>query len=145
MDESGFMQAEDQGCTRLELVMADSDLEVSEPGAFTNTDLHERIRQRAEEIYFRTGQIPGRDAENWNQAEQEIRQEIERSRQRTAVVVRVHGVQYVGEYRAESADGYLPGEFGPGTSVAVRLDGSKMFVKRPNGKELETRIVHMID
>ncbi|HYM77555.1 MAG TPA: DUF2934 domain-containing protein [Candidatus Dormibacteraeota bacterium] len=107
-------------------------------------DLHELIRRRAEEIYFRNGRIPGRDAENWAQAEHEIRQEVEASRKKTAIVVRVNGMHYVGEYRPELADGYVPGEFGAGTPVDVRLDGDRMLVKRPNGKVLETRIVQKI-
>jgi len=107
-------------------------------------DLHEAIRRRAEEVYIRNGRIQGRDVENWAQAELEIRREMEGSSRRTAVVVNVNGVQYVGEYRPETCDGYMPGEFRPGTAVAVRLDGERMFVKRPNGKELETRIVQKI-
>ena len=103
-------------------------------------DLHERIRRRAEEIYIRNGRVPGRDVENWKQAEQEILSEAQQHR-RTAVVVRVNGVQYVGEYKAESADGYEPGELGSGSAVAVRFAGDRMFVKRPNGKELETVLV----
>src|ERR1700690_1567258 len=39
-------------------------------------DLHELIRRRAEEIYFRNGRAPGRDKENWAQAEREIAQEL---------------------------------------------------------------------
>lgn len=108
------------------------------------SDLQELIRRRAEEIYFRTGRIPGRDAENWAQAEEEIRQERQKLDRRTAIVVKVDGVQYIGEYRAEFSDGYAPGEFVPGTPVAVRLNGNKMLVKRPNGKVLETEIVEKI-
>src|SRR5579863_10327937 len=109
-------------------------------------DQHELIRRRAEEIYFRNGRIPGRDLENWAQAEREIAQEIAeraavRSSHRTAVVVTVGGMKYVGEYDAATCDGYHPGEFAKGHPVPVRFDGDKMFVKRPNGKELETRIV----
>ena len=107
-------------------------------------DLHEAIRRRAEEIYVRNGRVPNRDVENWNQAEREIRLEIEHSHHRTAVVVKVNGVQYVGEYCAEFSDGYIPGEFDPGAPVPVRLEGDRMFVQRPNGKELETRIVQKI-
>ena len=110
----------------------------------TASDLHERIRRRAEEIYFRNGQIRGRDAENWAQAEQEIQLEIGSERRRLAIVVNVNGVQYVGVYQRELSDGYAPGEFATGASVAVRLDGDKMFVIRPNGKELETRIVQRV-
>ena len=108
-------------------------------------DLNEAIRRRAEEIYIRSGRIPGHDLENWTQAEQEImREAAEHPLRRTAIVVKVSGVQYVGEYAIDSADGYTPGEFTKGVPVPVRFDGEKMFVKRPNGKELETRIVKMV-
>ena len=63
---------------------------------------------------------------------------------RTAIVIRVEGVQYVGEYDLESAAGYAPGEFAPGQSTAVRFDGDRMFVRRPNGTELETTVVEKI-
>lgn len=104
-------------------------------------DLHEAIRRRAEEIYIENGRIPGRDLENWAQAEREIHAQAANGNRRTAVVVKVHGVQYVGEYNAETAEGYVPGEFEAGSPVAVRLDGDRLFVRRPNGKELETKIV----
>lgn len=105
-------------------------------------DLHEAIRRRAEEIYERSGRAPGRDIENWTQAEQEIRRLAARyAGRRTAVVVKVNGVEYVGEYTFTAADGYAPGEFAAGDPVAVRFEEDKMYVKRANGKELETRIV----
>ncbi len=105
-------------------------------------DQHEAIRRRAEEIYIRNGRIPGRDVENWAQAEQEIlRESAEPPTRRTAIIVRVNGEEFVGEYDAASADGYQPGEFGPGASVPVRFHADKMFVQRPNGKILETTIV----
>jgi hypothetical protein len=109
-----------------------------------SADLLPRIRRRAEEIYERNGRVEGRDIENWNQAEREIRRELERGNRRAAVVVRIDGVQYVGEYRPEAADGYAPGEIGSGAPVPVRFEGEKMFVTRPNGKELETRIVQKV-
>lgn len=127
-------------------------------------DLHDLIRCRAEEIYFRNGRIPGRDLENWAQAEREIALELaehalaehalaEHAKaepasaqppHRSAVVVTVEGVKYVGEYDPASSDGYHPGEFAKGHPARVRFDGDKMFVTRPNGKELETRIVQRI-
>lgn len=101
------------------------------------------IRQRAEEIYVRSGRIPGRDLQNWAQAEAEIRRELERQNasQLRAIVVRVGGVQYVGEYDAAASNGYAPGEFAPGAAVPVRFQGQKMYVGRPNGRELETALV----
>lgn len=38
----------------------------------------------------------------------------------------------------------FPEKFEPGAPVPVRLDGDRMFVKRPNGKVLETKIVQQI-
>lgn len=60
-------------------------------------DLHELLRRRAEEIYIRSGRIPAHDVQNWTQAEEEIQTEFERASHRTAIIVRVSGVQYVGE------------------------------------------------
>lgn len=106
------------------------------------TDRHEATRCRAKEIYIRNGRIPGRDLQNWAQAEQEILQEsAEQGTRRSAIVVRVNGMDYVGEYNPESCDGYIPGELGKGAPTPVRFQGDKMFVKRPNGEELETSIV----
>ena len=48
-------------------------------GLSSEVDLHELTRRRAEEIYIRNGRIPGRDVENWTQAEEEIRAELERA------------------------------------------------------------------
>jgi hypothetical protein len=108
-------------------------------------DRHEIIRRRAEEIYIRSGKIPGHDLDNWAQAEQEIlRESGESPARRTAIVVRVNGAEYVGEYRATSSDGYRPGEFGPGASVLVRFHENQMLLLRPNGKVLETTIVKKI-
>ena len=106
--------------------------------------LHEAIRRRAEEIYVRNGKIPGKDVENWAQAEWEIRQEVARAGRNTrkAVVVKIDGVQYVGEYKLDSSGDYQPGELDPGCAVTVRFEGDKMFLRRANGEELETTVVH---
>ena len=109
------------------------------------SELQDAIRRRAEEIYARNGRVPGHDLENWAQAEREISGEKDtRSSRRKAVVIKVDGVQYVGEYALESSDDYTPGEFTSDIPVRVRFDGEKMFLKRANGKELETRIVRKI-
>jgi Protein of unknown function (DUF2934) len=111
------------------------------PAMIDSPDLHEAILKRAEEIYLRNGSIPGHDLENWTQAEQEILREREFSAKRTAVVIDVEGVLYIGEYKAASGISYHPGEFDTGDVVSVRFEGDKMFVKRANGEELETKIV----
>jgi len=118
------------------------DAQTPNPRPAPSARQQEAIRRRAEEIYIRNGRIPGRDLENWAQAEQEIMREAAGApARRTAVVVTVNGVKYIGEYDPASAGGYTPGEFQAGARVRVRFEGDKMFVKRPNGQELETRIV----
>jgi|SRR5579872_4359453 hypothetical protein len=109
-------------------------------------DLQKAIRRRAEEIYIRNGRIPGRDVENWAQAESEIRAEIGTNgpKPRRAILIKINGVQYVGEYQLDSSDGYHPGEFESGAPVPVRFEDDKMFVTRPDGRELETTIVKKI-
>jgi hypothetical protein len=118
--------------------------DVSQPRPGPPLHLHEAIRRRAEEIYHRNGEIPGRDTENWALAEAEILREFSVATRRTAIVVNLEGVQYVGEYTRATSEGYLPGEFRPGAPVPVRVDGDKMFVMRRNGKELETNIVQRV-
>ena len=123
----------------------ETDLLSNSPTSVRTADLHEAIRRRAEEIYIQSGRIPGRDAQNWSQAEREIWEEAAKQGRRSAIVLKVNGARYVGEYSPESSDGYVPGEFSLGSYVAVRFEGDKMFVKRANGKELETRIVKVSD
>ncbi len=103
-------------------------------------DRHEAIRGRAEEIYIRNGTISGRDLENWVQAETEILREAEAHSHRAAVVIKVSGLRYVGEFSVDAA-GYAPGEFAVGDPVTVRFDADKMFVRRNGVGEFETTIV----
>jgi hypothetical protein len=103
--------------------------------------VQEAIRRRAREIYERSGRIAGRDVQNWIQAEAEVLHQPKLSPGHAAIVIRVNGVQYIGEYHPSNSAGYTPGEFGSGGSVPVRFQHNKMYVKRPNGKELETTIV----
>lgn len=117
----------------------------SSPNSFNSPlsaeELQEAIRKRAEEIYVRKGKIPGHDLENWAEAELEIMQELQDSQRRAAVVIELEGVQYLAEYDPDHCDGYSPGEFQSGNPVPVRFEGQKMFLRRPNGRELETLVV----
>lgn len=106
--------------------------------------MQEAIRRRAAEVYQRGGAAAGHDVENWYQAEAEILRESATHPVRRAVVVNVQGVVYTGEYESTSADGYIPGEWKPGDPVPVRLAGDKLFLRRPNGHELQTTIVKRI-
>ncbi len=106
--------------------------------------LQEAIRTRAEEVYRRSGAVEGHDLENWRQAEAEIMRETASQVTRPAVVINVEGVVYTGEYNVAAAGGYLPGEWKVGDRVPVRLEGDRLFLRRPNGRELETSIVKRI-
>ncbi len=106
--------------------------------------LLEAIRRRATELYRRRGAVEGHDAENWYQAEAEIIRESVARPARRAVVVNVQGVVYTGEYESNSADGYAPGEWQAGDPVSIRLAGDKLYLRRRNGRELQTTIVKRI-
>jgi hypothetical protein len=106
--------------------------------------MQEAIRRRATEIFRKSGGTAGRDTENWFQAEAEILRESPSHLIRRAVVINVQGVVYTGEYESDSADGYTPGEWGEGDPIPVRLAGDKLFLRRPNGRELQTTIVKRI-
>jgi hypothetical protein len=102
------------------------------------------IRNRATELYRRSGEMAGHDTENWYQAEAEILRELATHPVRRAIVVNVQGVVYTGEYESTSADDYLPGEWKAGDPVPVRLAGDKLYLRRPNGRELQTTVVKRI-
>ena len=106
--------------------------------------MQEAIRRRATELYQKGGAVEGHDTENWFQAEGEILRESATQLARRAVVVNLQGVVYTGEYEATSADGYVAGEWKPGDAVPVRLAGDKLYLRRPNGRELQTTIVKRI-
>jgi hypothetical protein len=106
--------------------------------------VEEAIRRRATELYQRTGAVEGHDVENWYQAEAEILRESVGTPVRRAIVVNVQGVVYTGEYECTAAEGYTPGEWKPGDPVPVRLAGDKLYLRRPNGRELQTTIVKRI-
>jgi hypothetical protein len=108
------------------------------------TDPQSAIRARAEEIFHCGGEIEGRDLENWQQAEAEILREIGVQLARPAVVINLDGVVYTGEYDLRSCGDYMPGEWKAGDRVPVRLEGDRLFLRRPNGRELETYVVKRI-
>jgi hypothetical protein len=124
-------------------ISGNEDQRTTRPWPAHAADRHEAIRNRAEEIYIRNGKVPGRDLENWMQAEDEILHEAA-STHRKAIVVKVNGTHYVGEYEPGSSGGYTPGELARGSHIPVRFTGDKMFVKRRNGMELETTVVKKV-
>jgi hypothetical protein len=99
------------------------------------------IRERATELYQRSGAIPGHDLENWCKAEAEIVHDQAAHLARRAIVVKLEGMLYTGEYEFASAGGYTPGEWKPGDPVRARLAGDKLYLLRPNGLVLQTTVV----
>ena len=106
--------------------------------------LQEAIRARAAELYRQSGAAEGHDVENWHQAEAEILRETGAHLTRPAVVINLEGVVYTGEYDLALANGYRPGEWKIGDRVPVRVEGDKLFLRRPNGRELETIVIKRI-
>jgi Protein of unknown function (DUF2934) len=104
----------------------------------------EAIRRRATELYHLSGGREGYDLQNWCQAEAEVLRESALQAARRAVVINLDGVVYTGEYDSTSADGYIPGEWKAGESVPVRVAGDQLYLRRPNGRELQTTIVKRI-
>ena len=94
---------------------------------------HEAVRRRAEEIYTRNGKIPGHDLGNWAQAEQEILREIRPAAPRTPLSSESKTRNMLAN-TVPTADGYRPGEFGPGASVLVTFNGHRMQVLRPTAR-----------
>jgi len=107
-------------------------------------ELQNAIRNRARELYWQGGALEGQDIENWQQAEAEILRETAPHLPRPAVVINLEGVVYTGEYNLAAADGYTPGEWKAGDRVPIRLEGDRLFLRRPNGRELETNVVKRI-
>jgi hypothetical protein len=110
----------------------------------SSLQLQEAIRARAAELYQQSGAEEGHDVENWHQAEAEILRETGAHLTRPAVVVNLEGVVYTGEYDLAVAGGYKPGEWKAGDRVPVRVEGDKLFLRRPNGRELETNVIKRI-
>ena len=59
--------------------------------------------------------------------------------------VAVDGEVIIGSYSPFSAFSYEPTDFTVNEAFQVRLDGKKMYLKRPNGKELKTRIIKRVN
>jgi len=104
----------------------------------------EAVRRRATDLYHLSGDIEGHDLDNWTQAEAELLRECASFSRRRAVVINLGGIVYTGEYECSVAHDYSPGEWKEGDAVPVRLIGDKLYLKRPNGRELETTVVKRI-
>jgi Protein of unknown function (DUF2934) len=113
------------------------------PASPRDPELEAAIRRRASELWERRGRIDGHGVEDWVQAEKEVLAERQKkaARRVAALVVKVKDVTYTAEYDPENAAGYKPGEFSAGDTMQLRFDGERMFVRRRDGSEFQTRIV----
>jgi hypothetical protein len=114
------------------------------PASSSPAQMQEILRRHVPQIYEISEVAKGYDAESCYQAEAEVLRESTLQSLRRAIVVNIEGVVYTGEYECSSADGNLPGEWQPGDPIAVRVEGDKMYLRRPNGREIETTIVKRI-
>ncbi|MGA7220923.1 MAG: hypothetical protein WBX38_21590 [Candidatus Sulfotelmatobacter sp.] len=108
------------------------------------SDPQKAILLRVTEPHHSCGALESRDAESWYHAEAEILRESNLRPLRRAVIVNIRGVVYTGEYDCNAAEGYTPGEWNPGDPVPVRVAGDKLYLRRRNGRELQTAIVKRI-
>ena len=106
-------------------------------------EMEEAIRRRARELWEQRGRLDGHAEEDWAQAEVEVnRTLLEQAHRRKALIrIKVGDTIYTAEYDGEHAHGYQPGEFAPGKLLELRCADDKIYIKLPNGNELETRIV----
>jgi hypothetical protein len=118
------------------------------PAQVRDPELEAAIRRRASELWEQRGRVDGHGVEDWVQAEKEVtaawnKKAGGRQGKRTAaaMVVKVKDVTYTVEYDPQNAAGYEPGEFAVGEAMELRFEGAKMFVRRHNGSEFETRVV----
>ena len=84
------------------------------------------------------------DLEDCNEAEAEVLRESGTCQTRASVVINLEGVVYTGEYDFATSGDYMAGEWQAGDRITVRLAGDRMYLRRPNGRELETQVVKRI-
>ncbi len=57
------------------------------------------------------------------------------------ISVQIDDLIYVGQYIAPNKNSYQPGDLTVNDPIEVRFEKDKMILKRPNGKELETKLM----
>ena len=112
---------------------------------FDDDSIHEAIAQRAREIWHERGCTEGHAAEDWAQAEAEVRAQLAAGFQHShrLIVVRAGGVLYTGEYDPQAC-AYHPGELEPGSPISVHLEDDQMRLTLADGRELEARVVRAL-
>jgi hypothetical protein len=105
------------------------------------SDSHEAIARRAREIWQEHGCVDGHAEEDWAQAEEEIRSRVAGPKTATRrIVVKAGSFLYTAEYELARA-AYHPGELVPGEPIRLHFEGQKMWLRLPDGRELETRVI----
>jgi hypothetical protein len=108
-----------------------------------DADLRDAIARRARELWEQRGRVDGHAQEDWLQAEAELMKSrpVQTTPKSAFIVVKFAGFVYTAEYDPDHCGSYCHGEFRKGTPVAVRLADDKIYLRRPNGRELEARIL----
>lgn len=60
------------------------------------------------------------------------------------ISVQLGDITYVGSYWPRTEWSYSPTDFVVNDPIQVRIEGKHMYVKRPDGKDLKTRIIQRI-
>jgi hypothetical protein len=140
--------------------MADSN--GSNPEAGTQA-MQEAIALRARELYQLRGCAEGHALEDWLLAEAELKTKVgsqakpsdeshpaaKRDVPASAPVapraaffnIKVDGVLYTVKYDPDRCDFYRPGMLKKGQPVELRFERDKIYLKLPNSKELEAKVV----
>lgn len=113
----------------------------SQQNGSRNPDLEQAIRRRAQELYQQRGCVDGHQLEDWLQAEAEIRARHSSASDFARIALNIGAFRYVGEYNTALSGDYHRGEFKAGDPIHVRFAGDRLFLRRPNGVELEIRII----
>lgn len=132
--------------------------------------LQEAITRRAGELYQQRGCVDGHALEDWLQAEAEVTAQFRSqenaseekpasesssdaekpkppaldapvSRKSGFFKLKVDDVIYTVEYDPARCDSYRPGMLRKGQPVELRFEDDRIFMKLPNSRELEAKVV----
>lgn len=123
--------------------------------------LEKLIAQRAQELYELRGREEGHALEDWLRAEGEVRAKLGTQGKLSDQVsgagsvriptaagltaaffkIRVGDVIYTLQYDPQHCDAYRPGMLKKGQPVELRFEEDKVYMKLPNARELEAKVV----
>jgi hypothetical protein len=107
------------------------------------SDPRQPLRHRGEGRRVGAGQAE-LEWQDCREGEAEVLRESGTCLTRASVVINLEGVVYTGEYDFATAGDYMAGEWQGGDRIPVRLAGDRLYLRRPDGRELETQVVRRI-